>query len=316
MLDNRKLRRPGAVAASALAAAAALALAGGLPLAGPAGGGGKGPTNHAALDGQPVERPTEAGTPDLDLPDTPQLVPAAGPPGSTAARLANNRVDATGLRAQGYPCPLPRFQSSVPGQRAFYEAELTCLNRAWKPVVEAAHVPFRPPRVELVEHPVTTPCGPRAPDRTALYCKGVLYMTAAYYRDVEGHGDDASVYFGQMAHEYGHHVQQLTGIMNASWQDRSRNAPRSPAAFENTRRLELQATCFGGMFLGSLQDHHAVDPALVGGALADYGERGDDQGQPPEHGTPRTNGAWARQGFQHDQTYQCNTWLAPPSAIR
>ena len=315
MPDPRTLRQPGAVAtASALAAAAALA-GGGLLTANPAGGGGKGPVNHAALDGQPVERPTEAGTPDLGLPDTPELVPAAGPPGSTAARLANNRVDATGLRAQGYPCPLPRFQPSAPGQRAFYAAELNCLNTAWKPVVEAAHVPFRPPRVEVVDHPVNTPCGPRKPDRTALYCKGVLYMTAEYYRDVEGHGDDVSVYFGQMAHEYGHHVQQLTGIMDASWQDRARIGKRSPAGLATTRRLELQATCFGGMFLGALHDHHAVDPALVGGALRDYGERGDDQGQPPEHGTPRANGAWAQQGFQHNQTYQCNTWLAPPSAI-
>ena len=140
-------------------------------------------------------------------------------------------------------------------------------------------------------------------------------MTAYYYRDVEGHGDDAGVYFGQMAHEYGHHVQQLTGIMDASWQERARTGRRSPAGAETTRRLELQANCYAGMFLGGLRDQRAIDPGLISGALRDYGERGDASGRPREHGTPQTNGSWADQGFQRNRTYQCNTWLAPQDAV-
>lgn len=316
MPEPSKRRRPGGVVAAALAGTAALAAGGGLLTTNPTVGGGKGPANHVALDGLPVEPPTAPGADHLGLPTTRPLVPAVGPPGSTAVRLANNRIDAPGLQTRARPCRLPPFHASVPGQRAFYEAELACLNSTWKPVLQAARVPFEPPRVEVVDRPAHTPCGVRKPDRTALYCQGALYMTAGYYRDVEGHGDDASVYFGQMAHEYGHHVQQLTGIMNASWQDRARSGKRSPAGTETTRRLELQATCFGGMFLGALHEQHAVDPALVAGALKDYGERGDGPGQPPEHGSRQTNGSWAQQGFRNNRTYQCNTWLVPPSALR
>lgn len=317
MPDPRKQRHPGRIAVFVLAGTAVLAVTGGLITTNPVLGGGKGPANQVALhDGEPVIRPDQPVGGRPNLLDPADVVPAAGPPGSLGVRLINNRINAPGLHARSGPCALPPFDASAPSQRAFYRAELSCLNATWEPMLNAAHVPFRPPGVMVVDHDVQTPCGRKSPDRTALYCSGMLYMTASYYRDVEGHGADSSVYLGQMAHEYGHHIQQLTGIMDASWRERARTGKRSPAGTETTRRLELQATCYGGMFLGALEERHAVDSAVLSGALKDAGERGDsDDGRPRNHGTPQTNGSWARQGFQRNRTYQCNTWLAAPEAV-
>lgn len=230
--------------------------------------------------------------------------------------LESNPINTAGLGTDGTTCVLPAFDTSTEGQDAYYQAALSCLNHAWKPVLNSANLPFRGPEVVNVTSEVRTPCGPRSPTQTALYCHGTIYMTSSYYRDVEG-SDESAVYLGQLAHEYGHHVQELAGIMDASWDQRHEAGPESPRGYEISRRFELQATCYGGMFLAAVRGRGSVPDELVDQALADAGARGDDPAEDaPEHGSPPNNGLWARQGFDRNLTHQCNTWLAGEEAVR
>lgn len=244
-------------------------------------------------------------------------VTAAGPPALTSKDPGRNPVNAGEFSAGKTTCAVPPFEPSPAGQDAFFRSTVACLNRAWKPVLESAKLPFRRPEVVSVTHEVNTPCGPRSPTQTALYCSGTIYMTGSYYRDVEGHGDNAAVYFGQLAHEYGHHVQELAGIMDTSWEQRRAAGPNSPRGLEISRRFELQATCYGGMSLKSVAGRGSVTHELVEAALHDAGLRGDEpNGDAPEHGSPESNAMWVRQGYERNRTHQCNTWLADTRNVR
>lgn len=258
---------------------------------------------------------TEPASPGAGTAETSSAV-AAGPARPVIA-LADNPINDPGLSARPTECALPPFDSSDPGQEIFYQAALSCLNTTWEPILRSANLPFHSPRVTVVSSEVETPCGTRSTTQTALYCAGTLYMTGGYYRDIEGHGDTAGVYFGQLAHEYAHHIQELAGIMDASWQQRGRIGAESPAAYENSRRFELQATCYGGMFLAAVRNQESVSPTLIEQALSDAGQRGDyPDGRSPDHGRPELNAVWARQGHEKNATYQCNTWLAAPETVQ
>lgn len=241
--------------------------------------------------------------------------PAGQPQARPVPKLGDNPLNQAGLRAAPTSCDLPDFDASSAGQQSFYEAALPCLNAAWEPALRSANLPFSAPDVVTVTSDVETLCGSRSPNETALYCDGTIYMTASYYRDVEGHGNTAGVYFGQLAHEYGHHVQKLAGIMNTSWQKRDDAGTDSPVGYETSRRFELQATCFGGMFLAAVDTPAAQRSAVVDEAITDSSQRGDRQDDDPEHGRPEHNATWLGRGYRHNSTDQCNTWLAEPTSV-
>ncbi len=237
-------------------------------------------------------------------------------PATPVIALVDNPLNAVRTGAPEIRCPLPEFDATAEGQQAYLEQVMPCLNDAWQPVLEAANLPFRPADVEVVTSEVQTPCGPRSPTQTALYCAGTIYMTATYYRDIEGHGDTAGVYFGQLAHEYGHHVQELAGIMDASWQQRQAVGMQTREGFETARRFELQATCYGGMFLSSVTGG-SVEVSTLEEALRDSGRRGDfADGRPPDHGKPDVNAAWVQTGFDDNSTSHCDTWSVDSARVR
>ncbi|GAB3284859.1 neutral zinc metallopeptidase [Parasphingorhabdus pacifica] len=276
------------------------------------------PSSPASFESHPPPSRVSGSDSANHTPAVAQAAPtAAGPAVFVPAAPGRNPLNRRGIGIEPTVCALPRFDASAESQDAYFEATLTCLDRAWKPVLEAADLPFHGPEVVPVVDEVDTPCGPRDASQTALYCSGTIYMTGNYYRDIEGHGDHAAVYFGQLAHEYGHHVQALAGIMDASWDRRNAAKPESRRGHEISRRFELQATCFGGMFLGSVRERGAESGELAEDALADAGRRGDDpRDDRPDHGTPESNGAWAQLGHELNRTHQCNTWLAEADAVR
>lgn len=65
------------------------------------------------------------------------------------------------------------------------------------------------------------------------------------------YGNHDGFYLAVYAHEYGHHVQELSGISSEEWNQRVAAGVDSPVGLELSRRSELQAQCFSGMFLGS-----------------------------------------------------------------
>ena len=130
---------------------------------------------------------------------------------------------------------------------------LTSLNETWQPVFAQANIEFRQP--ELVLYPSgavsTNGCGNASSAAGPFYCPADLgiYIDTAFYdqlAQMSGTGGDfARLYV--IAHEYGHHIQNLTGLASEGRSIQQRD-PRQ--ANELQVRMELQADCYAGVWAG------------------------------------------------------------------
>jgi predicted metalloprotease len=284
-------------------------------------------SNSSASGGHPQPgpptQPTAATT--TDAPPT-SVTSAASVPSTTAripprpqkvSRLGDNPIFA-GVGLPAVRCTLPRVSADLAVQTAFYQAAVDCLNRAWLPQLAAAGLPADPPALAVPTGPYPTACGNKSPTDNANYCEGVIYMPPRYFSEVERvTTNQPAVFLGVLAHEYGHHVQELAGVMDAAWAQRYEDGLGSPAGLEVSRRNELGATCFGGMFLASVTGHGSVTQDLLDQIARDQARRGDipGSGLPRDHGSMQNNGAWFITGLRHNRTSACNTWLAPPQSV-
>ncbi|KOV76913.1 hypothetical protein ADL03_42535 [Nocardia sp. NRRL S-836] len=210
-------------------------------------------------------------------------------------------------------CPLPAMDYSPAGQERYLRAALPCIEAMWKPALQAANMPYQPVELHIVTETMQYPCGTVRPDSTARYCQGGIYWTANAYAAERNpnNPNHPGKYLGQLAHEYGHHIQWLTGMLKAS--DRAQydaGGWDTPKGLDLNRRMELQATCFGGMTLAPLS-HGAVPMDVIQTGLTDAGNRGDYDIYPTkDHGTPQNNANWVKQGYSSNQASLCNTWAS------
>jgi predicted metalloprotease len=98
-------------------------------------------------------------------------------------------------------------------------------------------------------------------DGRDYYCGGTIYMDAetrlALYREDP---DEALAWMAlALGHEYGHHVPALTGVLAALY-DREVPLNGVDAHLEDTRRTELQASCYSGDYIGADRNYFPVSP--------------------------------------------------------
>ncbi|MEM7664303.1 MAG: neutral zinc metallopeptidase [Pseudomonadota bacterium] len=130
---------------------------------------------------------------------------------------------------------------------------LTSLNETWQPVFARANAPFEQPTLVLYPSgPVSTQgCGSASSAAGPFYCPADMgiYIDTAFYdtmaRQMGAGGDFARYYV--IAHEYGHHIQNLTGIASQVRSLQQRNPSQSN---QLQVRMELQADCYAGVWAG------------------------------------------------------------------
>jgi predicted metalloprotease len=116
------------------------------------------------------------------------------------------------------------------------------------------------------------------------------------------------VYLSLFSHEFGHHVQTLSGSLQEAWRQRRAAGSDSPAGLEWSRRMELQSECFSGLFIGAVVDSGGPFTASdIGNVLQAW--IGD-----PTHGTNANIDAWFNRGVQN-QIALCNTWIASSAEV-
>ena len=106
-------------------------------------------------------------------------------------------------------------------------------------------------------------------------------------------------------------------MMDTAWAQRYEAGLNSPAGLELSRRNELGATCFGGMFLASVAGQGSITTALLSQVARDQARRGDIAGSriPRDHGSTQNNAAWFTIGLRQKSTSACDTWQAPPNSV-
>ncbi|MFI5696335.1 neutral zinc metallopeptidase [Kribbella sp. NPDC051586] len=200
----------------------------------------------------------------------------------------------------------------------YAKAVLDCLRRAWAPVVKRADAEFFPVVLHAVKRGDESPCGTFGANNDAFYCADGWGIYIDWQDFVENKEYDRAQTAGwiryTMAHEFGHHVQQLVGI--STYFDERSGRARGQVALQETRRHELQASCFASAFFGANQE----TLGLYGDKLDDYewnAHSGDDD--PPasthDHGSHQSSTYWADTAFKAKSPSACNTWTAPPTKV-
>jgi predicted metalloprotease len=250
--------------------------------------------------------------------DTPTETAPEGP--QPVYTLADNPLFAGDVGTPAVGCTLSRWETSPAGAAAFFQSALPCLDAAWQPVMEYQGLPFFSPSIVFPEGTEwSSPCGTTSGSGgavAAFYCSAdnTLYMPFAGLQ-TDMYGAHPGIYLAVLAHEYGHHVQAMSGVLDAYGEARYDAGVDTEPGLELSRRLELQAQCFSGMFLAATYGQGSVDDNILTEARTTQ-DRGDHTaGLPRDHGTDDHAIGWWEQGAQLNRTYQCNTWLSPPADV-
>jgi predicted metalloprotease len=196
-----------------------------------------------------------------------------------------------------------------------------CLWRVWSGPLEAAGYQLPRPPVTVYTEPITTGCGTQD-EVNAVYCAADqrIYYARPLWKIFPPNQQKARfVVESVLAHEFGHTIQARTGILISSIAFEQKASKADAKVF--SRRLEVQADCFSGMFT------EAVGPSsgLSGGDLTNlrdvFYNLGDDvlskqaniQG---DHGLGRSRKAWFTTGQENTLRGTCNTYTADPATVR
>jgi hypothetical protein len=210
------------------------------------------------------------------------------------------------------------------GVSAYDKQLLTCMYAAWAPVLKAAGANYKVKPTLIVHNysKVNTKCGVVS-GPTSYYCgyqNGQIYIPWGYIASLWKQSPTYARAYATntLAHEYGHHVQYLTGILNASWA-RQRAFSTSAAKLEENRRRELQASCLGSAYIGANKRYYPMSGGLYTQWKYLVAHSGDMKGYPRDHGSFANHNWWSTTGFYaaSSKTYagRCNTFNAASSRV-
>jgi predicted metalloprotease len=178
---------------------------------------------------------------------------------------------------------------------------------------------YRPTNLVLFTEATQSGCGMAQAASGPFYCPGdeKVYIDFSFYDELHRRfgapGDFAQAYV--LAHEVGHHVQNVLGIEQQMRAAQQRN-PR--AANELSVRMELQADCFAGVWGHHSAQKGVLEPGDVEEGLTAAASIGDDRIQKeatgrvsPEsftHGTSAQRVEWLKRGLQSGDVKTCDTF--------
>jgi hypothetical protein len=178
---------------------------------------------------------------------------------------------------------------------------------------------YQQAQTTLFSGSVDTACGAATSDTGPFYCPGDknIYIDLGFFAVLEEQYGGSSAPLAQayvVAHEYGHHVQNLMGVIGRS-QDGT-TGPLSSAV-----RVELQADCYAGVWAANAVDTGYIEPLTqseIRDALASASAVGDDRIQQsaggqvnPErwtHGSSDQRQAWFSTGYREGNPRACDTF--------
>ena len=205
----------------------------------------------------------------------------------------------------------------------FVKTTLAYTEDAWAQIFAEQGAQYRPARLVLFEGATPTACGTGSSATGPFYCPadGQVYIDLSFFRLMQQRfnvaGEFAQAYV--IAHEVGHHVQNLLGLSDKVHNAQQRVSEREGNAL--SVRLELQADCFAGVWANRTNKREQIlEAGDVETALAAATAIGDDALQRQSRGTvvpdSFTHGSsaqrvrWFTRGLETGSVEQCNTFEA------
>jgi uncharacterized protein len=191
----------------------------------------------------------------------------------------------------------------------------------WTAIFQAQGQTYRPTRMVAYSRNSTSGCGAAQAAMGPFYCPSdqSIYIDPTFFDELStrfgAQGDFAQAYV--IAHEVGHHIQNLTGVLDRAQQLQAR-ASRAEGNQVQVR-VELQADCYAGVW--ARRDQNLLEPGDIEEGMRAAEAIGDDtlqrqsQGRVvPEsftHGTSAQRMAWLRRGLQTGDPAACDTFSQP-----
>jgi len=199
-------------------------------------------------------------------------------------------------------------QSGAPSDEEgrFISAVLGETEDTWSAILQSRGASYVAPKLVLFRGAIPSACGFANSASGPFYCPGdrKVYLDLAFYQQLaqEFHapGQFAQAYV--LAHEVGHHVQNLLGIESEvrARQERASQTESNQLQVD----MELQADCFAGVWAKHAdQTHHILEPGDVESALQAAAAVGDDTLQ------KRTQGYVVPDSFTHGSAAQRTSWF-------
>ena len=236
---------------------------------------------------------------------------------------------------QGSSALHERQEQAQPAQRqgasatdagaVFTRKVLGNIERTWTGIFSTQlHEQYEPPKLVMFTNVTPTACGTGQSAMGPFYCPAdrKVYIDLGFYDELRRRfgagGDFAQVYV--IAHEVGHHVQNLLGISDKV--DAARRHASEARANQLSVRMELQADCFAGVWANNAQraNRQLIEPGDFEEGLKAAAAIGDDrlqqQGQGyvvPEtftHGTSEQRVYWLRRGLESGDLRACDTFAS------
>jgi predicted metalloprotease len=240
-----------------------------------------------------------------DLGASPAGAPAAAPsPGASPA--------------QGDPRQAAERQLERTAVASFNDAQ-----RTWSTALARRQGGYPEAKLVLFWDQTRSGCGQAGAEMGPFYCPAdeKVYIDLGFYRELATRfgapGEFAQAYV--IAHEVGHHVQNVLGI-----EPKVRAAQRRDPSSRNSLsvKMELQADCFAGVWARSAQERQLLDPGDLESGLRAAAAVGDDRLQQrstgrvsPEsftHGSSAQRSHWFRKGLESGRLDACDTFAASP----
>ena len=189
--------------------------------------------------------------------------------------------------------------------------------KTWAGILQARGIPYRHARLVLFRDATSSGCGTAQSATGPFYCPAdeKVYIDLGFYDELQRRfgapGQFAQAYV--LAHELGHHVQNLLGIERKVRNLQGQNPGAGNAL---SVRMELQADCFAGIWAKSTQQRNLLEAGDVESALGAAAAVGDDRLQRmsrgqviPDsftHGSSAQRTEWFQRGMSGGTIEGCN----------
>ncbi len=201
----------------------------------------------------------------------------------------------------------------------FMSFVLDDLQATWQQVLPRAGAEYQDAQMVLFRDGIRSACGAAGSATGPFYCPadGKVYLDLSFFDELHRRfgapGDFAQAYV--IAHEVGHHVQNLLGIER---EVRRRKEQNPGAANDLSVRMELQADCLAGVWGNSTAERGILESGDVEEGMAAAAAIGDDRIQrqtqgyvSPDsftHGSSQQRAGWFRKGLSTGDPDACDTF--------
>jgi uncharacterized protein len=191
--------------------------------------------------------------------------------------------------------------------------------KTWAGILQAKGIPYQHAKLVLFRDATSSGCGEAQSATGPFYCPQdqKVYIDLGFYDELERRfgapGKFAQAYV--LAHELGHHIQNLLGIERKVRNLQGQNPGAGNAL---SVRMELQADCFAGVWAKSTQQRNLLESGDVESAMGAAAAVGDDRLQrmsggriSPEsftHGSSAQRMEWFQRGLNGGTVESCNTF--------